>query len=57
MSLLKSGFYAFIGLLLSTSILSAQWLEWSDETADRLFLSTVANSDPEEKEVEVADLE
>jgi hypothetical protein len=56
MAVLKSGIYACIGLLLSTSILSAQWLEWSDETDERLFLSTVANTDPEEKEVEVADL-
>ena len=56
MAILKLGYYTLIVLLLSTSTISAQWLEWSDETADRLELSTVANSDAEEKEVEVADL-
>ncbi len=47
-------------LLLATALLhpkqsTSQWLDWNDETADRLVLSTVANSDPEEKDIWVAD--
>ena len=35
---------------------SAQWLEWQDITTTNLTLSSVANTDPEEKDLEVADL-
>lgn len=34
----------------------AQWLDWADETANRLVVSTVANSDDEEKDISAADL-
>jgi len=34
-----------------------QWLEFSDATPSRLSLSTVANSDDEEKDIAVADLD
>ncbi|MBL0071950.1 MAG: hypothetical protein IPP34_09085 [Bacteroidetes bacterium] len=36
--------------------LSAQWLDWQDETGPRLTLTSVANSDPEEKDMWPADL-
>ena len=35
---------------------SAQWLDWSDETDTRLILTSVANSDDEEKDISAADL-
>ena len=34
----------------------AQWLDFQDETAARLILTSVANSDDEEKDIETADL-
>jgi len=40
-----------------TETLSAQWLEWNDETAERLILSSVANGDDEEKDISAADLD
>lgn len=43
---------AFICISFSSQ---AQWLEWNDETDTRLVLSTVANSDDEEKDIWVAD--
>ncbi len=36
---------------------SAQWLEWEDLTSTNLVLSTVANSDDEEKDFSVGDLD
>ncbi|MBK8872639.1 MAG: VCBS repeat-containing protein [Bacteroidetes bacterium] len=40
----------------ASSNLSAQWLDWQDETGPRLTLTSVANSDPEEKDMWPADL-
>ncbi len=34
----------------------AQWLDWQDDTSIRLTVSSVANSDPEEKDMWAADL-
>ncbi len=42
-------------VLCITSSSSAQWLDWTDETDARLVLSTVATTDPEEKDIWVAD--
>lgn len=47
--------FTFLCLLLISSTSLAQWLDWNDETEDRLVLSSVANSDPEEKDIWVAD--
>ncbi len=60
----KMGFYALLKPILGTVLmifvvqtLSAQsWLTWQVETAERLTLSSVANSDPEEKDISVGDL-
>lgn len=52
----------FMSLLLaltfvfSFSIAEAQWLDWANETSTRLTLTTVANSDDEEKDMWAADL-
>lgn len=35
---------------------NAQWLEWQDETSTRIVLTSVANSDDEEKDVWAADI-
>lgn len=35
---------------------TAQWLDWADETTTRLTVTSVANSDPEEKDMWNADL-
>ncbi|MBL0339942.1 MAG: VCBS repeat-containing protein [Bacteroidetes bacterium] len=43
-------------LIFNGSNARAQWLDWSDETATRLTLSSVANSDGEEKDMWAADL-
>ncbi|MBL0339821.1 MAG: VCBS repeat-containing protein [Bacteroidetes bacterium] len=43
-------------LLLINSTAQSQWLDWADETATRLTLSSVANSDGEEKDFWAADL-
>ncbi|MDG2245505.1 MAG: FG-GAP-like repeat-containing protein [Flavobacteriales bacterium] len=37
-------------------LLQAQWLDWSEETDTRLVLTSVANSDDEEKDFSQADL-
>lgn len=50
-----NAFAAIAFSVLFSSTASAQWLDWNDETADRLVLTTVANSDPEEKDIWVAD--
>ena len=42
--------------LLFLSSLQAQWLEWEDITPTNLTLTSVANSDNEEKDMEAADL-
>ena len=42
--------------LLLASPLQAQWLEWDIQTDERLVLSSVANSDDEEKDIWPADL-
>ncbi|MFT4661819.1 MAG: hypothetical protein ACI8XB_002100 [Patiriisocius sp.] len=44
-----------VALLLS-GLCNAQWLDWQDETASRLVLTSVANSDGEEKDISVGDL-
>ncbi|MDH5296892.1 MAG: hypothetical protein OEW26_07170, partial [Nitrospirota bacterium] len=47
----------FIAVLLIPGLKSqAQWLDWQDETATRLVLTSVANSDDEEKDQWPADL-
>ena len=43
-------------LFLFASPLQAQWLEWDIQTDERLVLSSVANSDDEEKDIWPADL-
>jgi hypothetical protein len=48
-------FFSFLLLFVLGS--SAQWLDWSDETATRLVVSTVANSDDEEKDFYPGDLD
>jgi len=50
-------FLYLLVFLWSSISLSAQWLDWSDETSARLSLTTVANSDNEEKDIAVADLD
>jgi hypothetical protein len=47
-----SVFFLFLNLAM---IAEAQWLDWADETSQRLVLSSVANSDPEEKDLWGAD--
>ena len=42
--------------ILLASPIRAQWLEWDIQTEDRLVLSSVANSDDEEKDIWPADL-
>jgi len=54
--ILPTRFCAIFGALLLTTSVFAQWLEFDDETATRLVLSSVANSDDEEKDIAVADL-
>ncbi len=44
-------------LILICQPVAAQWLEWADETSTRLVLSSVASSDPEEKDMWAADLD
>lgn len=46
---------AFVSLF-HTSTLNAQWFNWLDATSNRLVVSSVANSDPEEKDMWPADL-
>ncbi|NNC83261.1 MAG: T9SS type A sorting domain-containing protein [Flavobacteriales bacterium] len=48
--------YSTLFFLLFDIPLSAQWLDWRDETESRLVLTTVATSDDEEKDISVADL-
>jgi PKD-like domain/Putative metal-binding motif/FG-GAP-like repeat/Secretion system C-terminal sorting domain len=50
--------FVFIGLFLLASFQDAhsQWLQWQNETSSRLVLSSVANSDDEEKDMWAADL-
>lgn len=43
-------------LLIIPGFIQAQWLDWSEETTTRLVLSSVATSDPEEKDMWNADL-
>jgi hypothetical protein len=43
-------------IVFSFSIAEAQWLDWANETSTRLTLTTVANSDDEEKDMWAADL-
>jgi hypothetical protein len=43
-------------LSLQPAALRAQWLDWADETSTRLTLTSVATSDPEEKDMWAADL-
>ena len=43
-------------ILLFPLFIQAQWLDFQDQTASRLVLTSVANSDDEEKDIETADL-
>ena len=47
----------FVFSLLSSTqnFCSAQWFNWQDATSTRLLVSSVANSDPEEKDMWTAD--
>lgn len=45
-----------LSFLFAFAMANAQWLDFSDETADRLTLVSVANSDDEEKDIAEADL-
>jgi hypothetical protein len=57
MASLSCPFKLFLsGLLLCTTTVSAQWLDWLNDTENRLELVTVANSDDEEKDVFAGDL-
>lgn len=47
----------FFLLFTCLSPVTAQWLEWADETSTRLVLTSVASSDPEEKDMWAADLD
>ena len=44
-------------LLLLSKAMHAQWLPWEDNTAQRLVVTSVANSDPEEKDMWAADFD
>ncbi len=44
-------------LLLTCNLSQAQWLNWADQTSLRLSVSTVATTDPEEKDMWNADLD
>ncbi|MFK8004958.1 MAG: FG-GAP-like repeat-containing protein [Saprospiraceae bacterium] len=46
----------FLIVLSFPILISAQWLEWQDITSTNLTLNSVANSDDEEKDIEVGDL-
>ena len=46
----------FLCLAFIPKIGLSQWLDWSDETATRLTVTSVANSDSEEKDFWTADL-
>ncbi len=50
------GFSSWVGPLPFTT-LTPPWLEWQEATEDRLVLSSVANSDGEEKDISAADLD
>ncbi len=47
-------FFAVLALIPTTSV-HAQWLDWVEATNERLVLSTVANSDDQEKDAWAAD--
>ncbi|MGB1031516.1 MAG: hypothetical protein ACPGWM_02820, partial [Flavobacteriales bacterium] len=47
---------AFLTFLFCSQLTHAQWLDWADETDDRLIVTSVANSDDEEKDISEADL-
>ncbi len=49
-------FFLSICLISMATISHGQWLDWQDETDTRLVLSSVANSDGEEKDMSVGDL-
>ncbi len=51
----RTTFLIALSLLLTFSI-QAQWLDWENITSDNLTLTSVANSDDEEKDMEPADL-
>ncbi|MBK9637105.1 MAG: VCBS repeat-containing protein [Bacteroidetes bacterium] len=48
--------FFFIVLPSLTNLCYAQWFNWHDESTSRLIVSSVANSDAEEKDMWVADL-
>ena len=50
------GIFLAFSILFITSTSDAQWLDFQDETDTRLVLSSVANSDGEEKDFSTADL-
>jgi len=43
-------------ILLTSMAMNAQWLDWQEDTGNRLILSSVANTDGQEKDISVADL-
>ena len=49
-------FHLFFLTLLVNNCIMGQWLTWTNATSTRLTLSSVANSDPEEKDMWAADL-
>ncbi len=51
---LKWGLFASL-FVLNVGEIHAQWLNWANNTSSRLVVSSVANSDPEEKDLWVAD--
>ncbi|MEM9050732.1 MAG: FG-GAP-like repeat-containing protein [Bacteroidota bacterium] len=56
----QGGFSNWVGpinVVLLTSYPGNQWLDFSDATPTRLSVTTVANSDDEEKDIAVADLD
>lgn len=50
------GLLCVFSLLFFNSTYNAQWLDWEEETDSRLVLTSVANSDDEEKDISVGDL-
>lgn len=56
-SYLKKIFALTVLLFPSTISVHAQWLPWEDNTTQRLVVTSVANSDPEEKDMWAADFD
>jgi hypothetical protein len=59
-SFLSTFIFQFVLLFLTVffSVIShSQWINWQEETDTRLILSSVANSDGQEKDISVGDLD